>query len=70
MKRTFAKGFTLIEILLALAILAIALTALTAANSRSISGTQHLQQKNLSHIVAMQAIARIHLGLTPMANNQ
>ncbi len=64
------QGFTLIEVLLALAILAIALTALTRANGVSIFETQQLQKKNYEHLVAMQAVARIQLRLIHLAINQ
>ncbi len=70
MKKINTHGFSLIEVLLALAILAIGLTALIKANVTSIAGTRHLQQKNMGHLVAMQAAASIQLGLTPMAKNQ
>ena len=70
MKAVHALGFTLIEVLIALSILAIALTALIKASTSSIVGTQHLQHKNMAHIVAMQGIARIQLGLSPVSTNQ
>ena len=58
-----ARGFTLIEVLIALAVLAIALTAMIKANVSSVSGTQQLQHKHMAHLVAMQAVARLQLGL-------
>jgi general secretion pathway protein I len=70
MKTIRTQGFTLIEVLLALSILAIALTALIKASTAAIVGTQHVQQKNIGHLVATQAIARIQLGLIPVARNQ
>lgn len=64
------KGFTLIEVLLALAIIAIALTALIKATSQNIEFTQHIKDKSISHWVAMHGITAIQLGLIPIALNQ
>ena len=61
---------TLIEVLLALAIIAIALTALMKVTSQNISITQRLKEKNSSHWVAMQGIAMIQLGLLNTKLNQ
>ncbi len=57
------KGFTLIEVLLALAIIAIALTALLKATAQNIENTQRLKEKTIGHWVAMQGVAMIQLGL-------
>lgn len=57
------RGFTLIEVLLALVIVAIALTALLKASSQNINNTARLQEKNISHWVAMQGVAMVQLGL-------
>ena len=65
-----SAGFTLIEVLLALAVLAIALTALLKATAATVVGTQHIKEKTISHLVAMQGIAMIQLGLTPCGLNQ
>jgi general secretion pathway protein I len=64
------RGFTLIEVLLALSILAIALTALLKATAENIRGTQHIKAKTISHWVAMQAIASLQSGLVPAHDNQ
>ena len=53
------NGFTLIEVLLALAIIAIALTALLKASSHNIVFTQQLKNKTISHWVGLQAINAI-----------
>lgn len=63
-------GFTLIEVLLALSILAIALTALLKASSETVVGTQRLKEKTMSHLVAMQGISMIQLGLTRITLDQ
>lgn len=57
------QGFTLIEVLLALVIIAIALTALIKATGQTIANTQRLKEKTISHWVAMQGVSMIQLGL-------
>lgn len=57
------KGFTLIEVLLALAIIAIALTALIKSTAQTVSSTARIKEKSISHWVAMQGVAAIQLGL-------
>lgn len=57
------KGFTLIEVLLALAVIAIAMTALLKATAENISGTTRLKDKTISHWVAMQGIAAVQTGI-------
>lgn len=56
------KGFTLIEVLLALAVIAIALTAILKATSQNTLFTNRIKEKTIGHWVAMQAIASINLG--------
>lgn len=56
-------GFTLMEVLLALAIIAIALTALLKATAQNIENTQRLKEKTISHWVAMQGVSMIQLNL-------
>lgn len=63
------EGFTLIEVLLALAVIAIALSALIKSTSQSITVTQRIQNKFVSHIVAMQGIKIIQLNLLPINNS-
>ena len=70
MKKQRVAGFTLIEVLIALAILAIALTALIRSNTQSIAGTRHVRDKTLSHLVAMQGIALVELGFVPIHSSQ
>lgn len=64
------KGFTLIEVLLALAIIGIALTALLKATAQNISNTQRIKEKTISHWVAMQGISMIQLGLVQPLESQ
>lgn len=63
-------GFTLIEVLLALAVIAIALTALLKATSQNTGFTQRLKDKSIAHWVAMQGIASIQLGIISPVINQ
>lgn len=64
------KGFTLIEVLLALAIIGIALTALLKATAQNISNTQRIKEKTISHWVAMQGISMIQMGLVQPVESQ
>lgn len=70
MKKMTSLGFTLIEVLIALSIIAIALTALFKATSETISITRRLKEKSISHWVGMQGITSIQLGLLPIEPNQ
>ncbi|MFZ4077784.1 MAG: type II secretion system minor pseudopilin GspI [Legionellaceae bacterium] len=70
LERRFVHGFSLIEVLIALAVIAIALTALMKATSQSIVGTQHLKEKTIAHLVAMEGLSSIQLGMTLLHPNQ
>lgn len=63
-------GFTLIEVLLALMIIAIALTALVRSTSQNVVGTVHIKDKAVSHWIAMQGVTMIQLGLIDIVPNQ
>jgi len=65
-----SKGFTLIEVLLALAVIAIALTALLKATSEDVTLTQRIKEKSISHWVAMQGVTTIQLGMVAINLNQ
>ena len=69
-KMTSKAGFTLIEVLIALAVIAIALTALLKATSQNTLFTQRLKEKSISHWIAMQGVASIQLGLVSIPVNQ
>jgi general secretion pathway protein I len=56
-------GFTLIEVLVALAILSIALTAIIKATSQNIKDTVYLQQKTLALWVANDLINEVRAGI-------
>ena len=56
-------GFTLIEVLVALAIIGIALTAVIKVTSQNIKDTQYLQQKVIAHWVASRVMNEARAGL-------
>lgn len=65
-RKRFEEGFTLIEVLIALSIIAISLTALLKNISQNISTTQRVHDKVISHFVAMQGVTMVQLGLLPI----
>lgn len=69
-QRAKQKGFTLIEVLLALSVIAIALTALFKATAQNVSNTQRIKEKTISHWVAMQGVTMVQLGLLQLANQE
>lgn len=60
-----AKGFTLLEVLVALAILAIALTAIVKTNQQQVNNLSYVYDKTLAHWVAMNTLARLHASQLP-----
>lgn len=64
------SGFTLIEVLLALTIIAVALTALLKAIAQNVEHTQRIKEKTISHWVAMQGVAMVQLGLLQISQSQ
>lgn len=63
-------GFTLVEVLLALAVIAIALTALLKATAQNIENTHRIKEKTISHWVAMQGVSMIQLNLVQVNLSQ
>lgn len=57
------QGFTLIEVLLALVIIAISLTALLRATGQDLRHTYLLREKSIQHWVAWQAVAMIQANM-------
>ena len=64
------RGFTLIEVLIALSILAIALTALIKATGQTVTNTKLIKDKTISHWIAMQGVAMIQTGQISIPPNQ
>jgi len=60
----------LVEVLLALAVIAIALTALLKATAQNIDNTHRIKQKTISHLVAMQGVSMIQLNLIQINQSQ
>ncbi|MDF1758771.1 MAG: type II secretion system minor pseudopilin GspI [Legionellaceae bacterium] len=65
-----SSGFTLIEVLLALVILAISLTALLKTTSQILSTTNRIKEKSIKHWVEMQAITKVQLGSLHIRSGQ
>jgi len=55
------KGFTLIEVMVALAIIAIALAALIKASGNHTRSAAYLKSKTLAHYVAMNEVAKLQI---------
>lgn len=64
------KGFTLVEVLLALAVIAIALTALLKVTAQNIENTQRIKEKTISHWIAMQGVSMVQLNLIEVTPSQ
>ncbi|MCH9757239.1 MAG: type II secretion system minor pseudopilin GspI [Gammaproteobacteria bacterium] len=64
------NGFTLIEVLIALAIISIALTALLLTTAETVKGTQRLRDKTLAHLATTQGLTLIQLNLAPLDKSQ
>jgi len=65
-----AKGFTLIEVLIALAIVAIAVTAVIKATSQNIRSTGYLQTKTLALWTAQNVISQAQMGLITLSEDE
>ena len=57
----YAKGFTLLEVMVALAVIALALAAATSAVSGNIRNASGLQQRTYAHWVAMNKLTEMQL---------
>lgn len=58
------KGFTLIEVMVAMAIIAIALASLIKASGNHTHSAAYLKSKTLAHYVAMNEITQIQINKT------
>ena len=56
-----AAGFTLVEVMVALAVVAIALPALVFALQQQIDGTVYLRDKSLAHMVAINKLTEVRI---------
>jgi len=57
------SGFTLLEVLIALAILSIALTAIIKSSMQNIKDTYYLQEKNMATWVATEVVNEVRVGV-------
>ncbi|MBX3709949.1 MAG: type II secretion system minor pseudopilin GspI [Gammaproteobacteria bacterium] len=62
-------GLTLIEVLIALAIISIAMTAVIKSASQNINATGYLQNKTLAMLVGQQVINETRVGLLKIGNS-
>lgn len=63
------KGFTLLEVMVALLIIAIVLLSLLRITALQANHLQYLEQKNIAQWVALDTIARIQSGLIPLSKS-
>lgn len=64
-KKTHAKGFTLIEVLIALVILAISLMAISKTVNSHIQGANYLEDKTIASWVAENTLVAFNLNIAP-----
>lgn len=62
------RGLTLIEVLIALAIIAIAMTAIIKSTSQNIRGTSYLQTKTIATWVAEQQLNEARIGIMKVSD--
>ncbi len=61
MKASRSRGFTLMEVMVALAILAIALAAIIKSTAENITNTAYLRDKTLAHWIAMNKLTELQV---------
>jgi general secretion pathway protein I len=61
MRELRRKGFTLVEVLVALAVVALALPALLFALDQQVDGTAYLRDKSLARLVASNKLTEVRL---------
>lgn len=62
-------AFTLIEVLIALMIIAIVLSAAVRATTESIRTTRHVRNVTIAHFVAMNVISEIQTNMLPLSES-
>lgn len=60
-RRKHSHGFTLLEVMIALAILAVGLAAVVRTTSSAVGNAVYLRESTLAHWVAMNKIAEVQL---------
>lgn len=70
MKRVAARGFTLVEVLVALMIVAMGLAALMTAVSGTARASGYLRDKTLAEWIALNRLAEVRLNLNKMGDNK
>lgn len=63
------NAFTLIEVLIALMIIAIALAAAVRATTESIRATRHVRNITIAHFIAMNVISEIQTNMLPLSES-
>ncbi|SJN36468.1 MULTISPECIES: type II secretion system minor pseudopilin GspI [Psychrobacter] len=69
-KSKYERGFTLIEVMVALAILAVVAVAASRASSAYLSSVDILRTRTLAHFVAQNAAADLHIQKTWLTANR
>jgi general secretion pathway protein I len=65
-----SQGLTLIEVLVALAIIGISLTAVIKAASENIRATAYLQTKTIALWVGQEIMSEVQVGVLPLEGNR
>ena len=65
-----ARGFTLVEVMFALGIFALAALAAVASTSQHLNNLSYMQDKSLAQYAASNALARLSLNYPPQNNAQ
>lgn len=68
-RATAARGFTLVEVMFALGIFALAALAAVAATSQHLNNLNYMQDKSLAQYAGANALARISLEYPPENND-
>jgi general secretion pathway protein I len=65
-----AQGFTLLEVMVALMIVAVVLLSLLRITALQANHLRYLEQKNIAQWIAVDTIAKIRVGLIPLSTSQ